>query len=548
MPRTIRRCLALLAGLAVALAAAQPADPGAAQKQPLDPGDNGKADDAVRRLLLAGPKPAKDIFEIRQRLLKAGKLQEHLVVNGGHDNPERAPGFAPHFMCFATFSSDQPAVAADELFLGFFLETVGNTLVVSPGFVELIAWDRTREVYNFWELINGRWLYRGDSTDVLGNVSRVNTGAVDTSFQFTRKPYTNEKRVLRCSGCHTLGAPIMKELEPPINDWQTKDRKLNLGGIKLRPGDDPADPAHVAARLFRDAAPAENLAAAVKAGTRRLLEARAKRGGDGQTLKQQLRSLFTTMEMNLVSDRKPLRVRIDSKEAVELPAAFFVDPRLTGPQPPVAVKIDVYLAALKQVKSTFAAKEKAGLVESHHAFLVPARSDIDNVVLDTLVRKGLLNDEMIAAVLAVDFTTPVFSPARASLLRYVPEKAMDVADLEIKLIANLRKAPPGDAAARALLAHLTNLGNNAQTHRQAALKYLHACRRVADQPETVAGWLRLAAQRRLEIEAADTARHPEGRIIEHGFRQTFPEIADPPRPGALRLDRNTGETKKGGGL
>src|SRR5262249_37019187 len=55
-----------------------------------DFGDGGKADDAVRRVLLSGPEAPKDIFEILRRLrAHGGELKSHLVVNGGHENPAR---------------------------------------------------------------------------------------------------------------------------------------------------------------------------------------------------------------------------------------------------------------------------------------------------------------------------------------------------------------------------------------------------------------------------------------------------------------------------
>jgi hypothetical protein len=129
-----------------------------------DVGDGGKADDSVRRILLAGPKPAKDIFEIRQRLeAHGGRLKAHLVVNGGHDNPARTDRHRVKFMCFATYANALPnkIVEEDELFLGFFLGVDKGTVVVLPGFVELIAWDRTKQTYNFWELISTDWHYRG---------------------------------------------------------------------------------------------------------------------------------------------------------------------------------------------------------------------------------------------------------------------------------------------------------------------------------------------------------------------------------------------------
>ena len=52
--------------------------------------------------------------------------------------------------------------------------------------------------------------------------------------------------------------------------------------------------------------------------------------------------------------------------------------------------------------------------ETRHAFVVPTRSAIDDGAIAGLIRRGLLDDELVADVLAVDFTTPVYSKARAS--------------------------------------------------------------------------------------------------------------------------------------
>lgn len=511
-----------------------------------DLGDGGTADDAVRRILLAGPNIPKDIFAIRRRLeAQGGRLKAHLVVNGGHDNPARTNRDEVKFMCFATYSNNLPGktLEEDELFLGFFLGAADNTLQVLSGFVEIIAWDRTKQVYNFWELIGTNWHYRGDSNDVLTNIERINTGGADQTFNFVRKSPTDGQPVLRCSGCHTLGGPVMKELEPPHNDWWKVGRKFDLGPFKLRAGDSPTDPAHVAARLFdetKEAADADNLSAQVKRGVNRLLAARGKQGGGGQNLRQLLRPLFTTVEMNLVSDRAPFKERQASNEAVEVPQDFFVDARLAGKRQPVPVKVSLYKGALREAESRFAPGETPGLQETHHAFLVPARSHIDNQVIDALISQGTLDEELVADVLAVDFTTPVFSPARAALLRHVPEKAQTADDLRRQLIAALKNAPPADRAAQELLANLTDPSRTAAAHRQAANAYLAACVKAADTPEAVIDWLKVAAQRRVEIVAAATARHPQGNITEPGFRVIFPVSKLKPRAGEFRLDLRTG--------
>jgi hypothetical protein len=50
---------------------------------------------------------------------------------------------------------------------------------------------------------------------------------------------------------------------------------------------------------------------------------------------------------------------------------------------------------------------------------VKAHSDM--VAIDALIEQGVVNNEFAAAVLAVDFTNPVFSKIRCGLLKLVPD-------------------------------------------------------------------------------------------------------------------------------
>jgi hypothetical protein len=171
--------------------------------------------------------------------------------------------------------------------------------------------------------------------------------------------------------------------------------------------------------------------------------------------------------------------------------------------------------------------------------VVPTRSFIDDQVIDTLLAEGLLDEELVADVLAIDFTTPVYSRARASLIRFVPDQAKDVADLRAKLTAALRKAPANEQAARALLTNLTDSARTAEAHRKAAQAYLEAAAAAASKLEAVVDWLKIAAQRRLEVEQSETAGHRDGNITEEGFRVIFPTIKLTSKAGALRLDPTT---------
>jgi hypothetical protein len=489
-----------------------------------------KVDDALLRTLRAGPDIPDSVFRFRARLLRQkGTLKTHIVANGGHENPFLAKS-RPIFMCFETYAGPAPAgdVEEDELFLGFFLAQRKGILTVSPGFVELIAWDRTKEAYNFWELIDTVWHYRGDSNDVLADIAAINVGHAKPAFAGK----------LRCSGCHTLGGPVMKELEPPHNDWWTTKYGLEKGGLKLEPAS--ADPAvKLAAELFSQPSDASNLSRQVKKGIDRLVRSRAKQGVLAKNLKLSLRSLFTTMEMNLVSDAKPFKERKTATAAVDLPLAFFIDTRLAGSQEPIAVSFELYQKALGTVKSRFAPDE-GNLEETRHAFLVPARSYIDNRVIDALIEQKLLDDDLVAAVLAMDFSTPVFSAKRGGLLKYVPEKAKNLADLRRQLQDRLKEAKD-DQAARALLVNLTH---NAARFRDEGSAFRKACLKASTEPETVVGWLRLASQRRQEIVEAQTAQHQEGNIVERGFRLIFPADFEKRLAGRLWLDPLSGRAGK----
>lgn len=512
---------------------------GPSSSQSPDFGDGGKADDAVRRAILAGPEIPRTIFDVHGRLKGlGGKLQTYIVANRGHENPRLGS-----FSFFETYTGPMKdgRVEEGELFIGFFSGTDGDALTVDQGFragslmVELIAWDRTKQVYNFWELIgNGTgsdWLYRGDSDDILADVAQINVGSRNPSFG----------RRLRCSGCHTLGGPIMKELGSPHNDWWTTERKLNLGRFKLKSGPDADSPTSVAARLFQEATDASDLSRQVRGGIDRLVAARAKKGGGGPGLRQRLRSLFTTMEMNLAADSVPFRAREEAGSSVEVPQAFFVDARLVGEERkegPIPVELPLYKDALEEVGFAFARGETDGLVEAFHAFVVPVRSYIDNRVIDSLIQEKMLDVELVADVLAVDFTTPVYSRARASLIRFVPDAATNAGELKAQLIAALEKAPQ-DPAAKQLLENLTDPARDADFHREAALAYLDVVSKARTSRRAVVDWLAVASQRRVEIADAETSRNPRGKILEPGFRVIFPTDKFDSKAGRLQIEPGT---------
>jgi hypothetical protein len=114
-------------------------------KQSVHLGAGTSADDAVQHGILAGGRIPDSIHAVRERLLNefGGVLRPHIVANGGHEHPTRRRVM---YMVFESYEGPIPGrrVEPGELLLGFFLGPQGDTLSIRDGFVELIAWDRTR--------------------------------------------------------------------------------------------------------------------------------------------------------------------------------------------------------------------------------------------------------------------------------------------------------------------------------------------------------------------------------------------------------------------
>src|SRR5262249_20261332 len=181
------------------------------------------------------------------------------------------------------------------------------------------------------------------------------------------------------------------------------------------------------------------------------------------------------------------------------------------------VPVALYHKQLQLLEARFAGDETPGLIDTHHAFSVPIRSYVDQRTIDSLLERKLLSPELVEAVLLVDFTTPVFSRAWPSLLRYVPENAKNAANLREQLLTALRAAPKDDTVARELLANLED-SKEREARRREVQAYLRKVQEAATDGDAVSGWLRLAAQRRREVERAETSQHPHGKITQPGVQ------------------------------
>jgi hypothetical protein len=154
-----------------------------------------------------------------------------------------------------------------------------------------------------------------------------------------------------------------------------------------------------------------------------------------------LRPLFQTIEINLISSRNTSGLHPFGSAAdfipeldIQIPGSFFLNVQL------LAGGGTGGLGGLKLIDanrfSTFklSEQENKDLVDkfklllngvrgdTHFAWFVPEPGFVENDLIDQALQLGVVTPHFVAAVLAVDLEKPVFSNARAELLKFVPDE------------------------------------------------------------------------------------------------------------------------------
>ncbi len=476
--------------------------------------------DPLAKLLMTGGSCPTNVFEFRARLLGAGaKIKTAFVGNRSFHNPAGG-SFSMFEIVTGRLAPAGIDVADGEFFFGHFTGRDGDKLIadqqprVRALMIELIAFDPQKQLFNFYEARGdgqkARWLYRGDSLDIQADVKSLHRQPNPSNPQFGAR--------LRCSGCHIAGGPIMKELATPHNDWDTA-RHLPLDNMK---------PDAELARILQGLVDADELANSVKAGLQKLSASeKFQQGKKALSLQEQVRPLFCPVELNLESDLIPL----DDKAPLRIPSAFLIDPRLA--QGSVTIDHAQYDASLVVLNAAFP-EIRPQRRDGDHGWLTPVKAFSDMLAVDSLIKQGLIDQEFVSDVLAVDLTNPLFSRSRCGLLRLVPNKA-DVNWKETfkgSLKANAKVNP----AAQELLNNLTDPTRTAQFHQARGTRLLTQCQNRLQTKDSVISLSRLLAQRRSEAFASEISQNKEqGEILEPDFRVIFPTTRPAIAPGSFRL-------------
>ena len=123
-------------------------------------------------------------------------------------------------------------------------------------------------------------------------------------------------------------------------------------------------------------------------------------------------------------------MRWTARPSITLPITFFfnadalagvlaLEPAVRRP----AVPASVYKEMLDAFNVEITDGQIAFRGDTHFVFVVPEPAFEDVLLLEMLLDRKVLSRKLAAAMLMVDFENAVFSPRRASLLRYVPEES-----------------------------------------------------------------------------------------------------------------------------
>ena len=343
-----------------------------------------------------------------------------------------------------------------ELLMSLFGVTASATKLPQES-VEMMGFDKTAGVFNYYARENNKWTFFGSSKDLIGDGYNcdANGACVPKAASKTR-----------CASCHLGGGLVMKEFDSPWVHWEH---------IIDTPG-----AADLAARFKMTWGATKEDGLAMEGTVRNGNSAWNDKRVDflkTKSVAELLRPLFCTVDVNLQSmvgssGSVPSSVRND----------FLLDPRIGGfDSVPIDSADYTALAAAngQAVKDQSGAplKDKDGkaVTDTVFAWTFPERGVADKDYVDKLVSKKIIDDDFAADVLSIDMTRPVFSARRCELINFAP--SLTAAQMTPQGIRDGFKkslaGKTGDAAE--LLAKINDVADT-QKHKDAATKYLAACK------------------------------------------------------------------------
>jgi hypothetical protein len=297
-------------------------------------------------------------------------------------------------------------------------------------FLQVIGYDSNRNLFNFYQLLGNddapeirTWMWSGDSTTA--HDPRLSGGA--------------------CQLCHINGALNMKELASPWNNWQSPKASIRGDNIPVGVANDP---------LFQQLSGADALQTVFQG-----LQTKYTNGLVAASIKNDkivgvpalLRRLITNSTVSFAAV-PPEEI---SNGYMTVPPDFFMWTALSSPSlglstlPDLAVPvrqhtdfIKTHGYALQQTDGKELFYQQAGT--TFFPFFVPVPAYEDQLAIQLMLDQGVIDPPFAAAVLMVDFSNPVFSAQRHSLMKYA--SMIDTADVIVSGSNNTNGVPAQFAA------------------------------------------------------------------------------------------------------
>ena len=403
--------------------------------QPLTAENRAELGDPLFNLVLKDRADVANLAEL-ETLIEGDNGQEQVfVVSETIEDPSPRRNNRPASRrAIVTFSGENQGERLDRnVMLSVFFNSENFPDVQS---IEALGWDGERGRYNYYKLDRqgtpGRqsWKFRNSSVqaDLLKPAQRTGT----------------------CLQCHINGAPIMKELALPWNNWHSfsdpADYLQSSWSVSSNPrisnalkGAEELETNVIVSAINRfNTARIEESLARDRSGNL-LLDAEGRQQViDAQRL---LRPLFVTTEFNLISDKEQVGSLHPFSSfstpgpfnPVTIPNSFFLNANLIGGNGISQIQgLQIAEGRLFSNIAQVTEDEYRQLVndsgvklgnqpgDSNFAWFVPEPSQIDNDTIDRLLKKGVVTPEFVAAVMAIDLETPILSSAREELLQFVP--------------------------------------------------------------------------------------------------------------------------------
>ena len=308
--------------------------------------------------------------------------------------------------------------------------------------IEMIGKDEKTGVYNYYEVLpDNQWVFYGTSADFIGNGYDCKDSGFCVSKNSAKASSPSGKS---CASCHVSGGLVMKELDNPWLHWTAghpngsepvvADAKAELGN-QLQGEDLELQVVRPSFAPYND----------------KRVDILASKG-----VAELLRPVFCTMDINLDSSFVGTSLLVDNELA---------------PDPSFFGALGGDNTSYEELKKDASIKQRvngqpASITDTASPFTYPSRGQIDTAYSKSLQAANLIDGEFASDVRNVDFTRPIFSGQRCSLLTSIAGKTAAI-DSKLKAFAAETTKSKKDSLAKDIAKDIPALFKTALTAKAA---------------------------------------------------------------------------------